>query len=81
MATTAKIAREDKTLKYKIRAAQPVQAVRPAPRLLAEVRPLPALLPQGRARGRCDGRHEEQLVKRAAPNVRTSPSGCSSNDG
>ena len=38
MATTAKVAKEAKTPKYKIRHAQPLQAVRPAARVHAQVR-------------------------------------------
>ncbi len=44
--------------------AQPLQALRPAAGIHAEVRALPSLLPQGGARGRCHGRDEEQLVER-----------------
>jgi small subunit ribosomal protein S8 len=62
MATTAKIAKEAKTPKYKIRLRN-AAAVRASARLHAEVRDVPPLLPQGRARRRCDRGDEELLVR------------------
>ena len=51
--------------------AQPLQAVRPPAGLHAQVRAVPALLPQGGARGRCHGRDEEQLVAKWTRPVRS----------
>ena len=62
MATTAKIAKEAKTPKLQDPPPQPLPAVRAAARLHPEVRDVPPVLPQVRARGRHHGSDEEQLV-------------------
>ncbi len=62
MATTAKIAKEAKTLKLQDPPPQPVPAVRSPARVSAQVRAVPPLLPGARARGRGDRGHQEQLV-------------------
>ena len=67
MATTAKIAKEQKTPKYKIRGRNRCKLCGRPAGLHAEVRAVPSLLPQGGARGRCHGRDEEQLV--GTPNL------------
>ena len=46
--------------------AQPLPPVRPAARLHPEVRAVPFVLPEARARGRHHRGHEEQLVERGA---------------
>ena len=63
MATTAKIAKEAKTPKFKVRLRNRCQPLRPAARLHAQVRAVPPLLPQAGARGRHRGRDEEFLVE------------------
>ena len=62
MATTAKIAKEAQDAEVQGPAAQPLQALRPAARLHAQVRAVPPVLPQARARRRHRRRDEEQLV-------------------
>ncbi len=62
MATTAKIAKEAKTPKFKVRLRNRCQRCGRPAGLPAEVRALPALLPQAGARGRHRRRDEEQLV-------------------
>ena len=62
MATTAKIAKEAEDAEVQGPAAQPLQALRPAARLPAQVRAVPPLFPPARARRGHRGRDEEQLV-------------------
>src|SRR5215469_11046348 len=44
--------------------AQPVQALRPSPRLPAQVRRLPSVLPRPGAQGRNPGRRQVELVEK-----------------
>ena len=62
MATTAKIAKEAKTPKFKVRLRNRCKRCGRPARLPAQVRALPAVLPQAGARGRHRRRDEEQLV-------------------
>ena len=60
-------------------AAEPLQALRPAARLPAQVRALPVVLPQAGARGRHRRRDEEQLVdSRQLSAVSVQPEGAES---
>ena len=80
MATTAKIAKEEKklaeiaarasggkTVKFADPAAQPLQELRTAARLSPQVFVVPDLLPQVCAGGRNSGRDEGQLVSARSP--------------
>ena len=62
MATTAKIAKEAKTPKFKIRLRNRCKLCGRPTGLHAQVLDVPSLLPKDGARGRCDRRDEEFLV-------------------
>ena len=63
MATTAKIAKEQKTPKFKVRLRNRCHLCGRPARVPAQVRAVPPLLPQAGAAGRHRGRDEEQLVE------------------
>jgi hypothetical protein len=64
MATDARMAKTRISLKYKIRRAESLQALRTAPRLHAEVRAVPDLFSRLGAPGLSSRRHQGELVRR-----------------
>ena len=64
VATDARIAKTKSTPKFNGAAAQPLQALRTAARLPAEVRALPHLFPRSRSAGLPPGRDQGELVRR-----------------
>ena len=78
MATTAKIAKEAEEAEVQGSPAEPLQALRPAARISAQVFVVPDLLPQAGARGRNSRRDQGELVS-GSPELNTTMKGAERN--